>query len=260
VARDHKMMNHEPRSAAKPAQFCLYGKHAAIAALANPMRKVRRVLVTKNTREELGDTLFQKHKNTIITEGKRLEELLGRDAVHQGIAVECEPLEQPSLQEWLAQGLAKPLLLLDQVTDPHNVGAILRSAAAFDAGAVVTLERNAAAESGVMAKAASGALETVPLITVGNLAQHIALLKKAGYWIYGLDGEAKQSIASAKLDAKTALVLGAEGRGLRRLTAELCDVLVKLPMSPAMESLNVSNAGAIALYELYRSQAAISQG
>jgi 23S rRNA (guanosine2251-2'-O)-methyltransferase len=129
---------------------------------------------------------------------------------------------------------------------------MLRSAAAFDCGAVVTLERNAAAESGVMAKSASGALEIVPLISIGNLAQHIEILKKAGYGIYGLDGEAKQTIGEVKFDAKTALVMGAEGRGLRRLTAEHCDMLIKLPMSDKMESLNVSNAAAIALYEIYR--------
>jgi len=239
----------------------LYGKHASVAALSNPMRKIKRVLVTKNTREELGDKLFSGVKNVAITEGKKLDDLLPREAVHQGIAVECEPLSQPSLAEWLAENHAnQPLLLLDQVTDPHNVGAILRSAAAFDCGAVITLERNAGDESGTMAKAASGALEIMPLIAVGNLAQTIELLKKAGYWIYGLDGEAKQTIGSVKFDANTALVLGAEGRGLRRLTAERCDMLVKLPISDKMESLNVSNAAAVALYELYRAQSPALSG
>ena len=142
--------------------------------------------------------------------------------------------------------------MLDQITDPHNVGAILRSAAAFDVGAVIATDRNAPTESGVMAKAASGALEVVPLITVTNLVQAIEKIKKAGYWIAGMDGNAKQTIAEAKLDRKTALVLGAEGSGLRRLTAEHCDYLVKLPMSGRIESLNVSNAAAVALYELYR--------
>src|SRR5262249_16741895 len=149
--------------------------------------------------------------------------------VHQGIALECERLEQPSLQEWLKEEEEKPLLLLDQVSDPHNVGAILRSAAAFDAGAVIVTDRHAPQESGVMAKAASGAMETGRLIAVGNLVQAIELIKKSGYWIAGLDGEAKQTIAEAKLDRKTALVLGAEGEGMRRLTREHCDYLVKLP-------------------------------
>lgn len=235
----------------KSQPLYLFGKHAALAAIGNPMRKIKRVLATKNTQAELGKALSA-HKTLSIVDGGKLEAMLGKDAVHQGILVEAEPLAQPSLQEWLGDNPNKPVLLLDQVTDPHNVGAILRSAAAFDIGAVVTLERNAAQESGVMAKAASGALETVPLIAVGNLAQAIEILKKAGYWIYGLDGEAKETIGNMKFDAKTALILGAEGRGLRRLTAECCDFLVKLPMSNKMESLNVSNAAAVAMYELYR--------
>jgi 23S rRNA (guanosine2251-2'-O)-methyltransferase len=202
--------------------------------------------------DEMGGKIFSSIKNLQIVDARKLDDLLPREAVHQGIALECEPLSQPSLGEWLTAGHDKPVLLLDQVSDPHNIGAILRSAAAFDAGAVITTDRNAPAESGVMAKAASGALELVPLIMVGNLVQAIELLKKAGYWIYGLDGEAKQAINAVKLDKKSALVLGAEGRGLRRLTGEHCDMLVRLPISERMESLNVSNAAAIALYELYR--------
>ena len=229
----------------------LYGKHASIAALANPMRKIKRVMVTKNTHSELGEKLFTGIKNLQIVDGKKLDDLFPREAVHQGIALECEPISQPDLQEFLVENSDKPLLILDQVSDPHNVGAILRSAAAFDAGAVIVTDRNAPQESGVMAKTASGALELMPLITVGNLSQAIEHLKKAGYWIYGLDGEAKQTITDAKLDSKTALVLGAEGRGLRRLTAERCDGLLRLPISPKMESLNVSNAAAVALYALY---------
>lgn len=230
----------------------IYGKHAALAVLANPMRKIKRVMVTKNTQGEIGEKAFSAIKNLQITDSKKLDDLLPRDAVHQGIAVECEPLAQLALQDWLKAEHNKPVLLLDQVSDPHNVGAILRSAAAFEAGAVIATDRNAPTESGVMAKAASGALEIMPLITVGNLVQAIEHLKKSGYWIYGLDGEAKQTIAEAKLSGKIALVLGAEGRGLRRLTAERCDALIKLPISPKMESLNVSNAAAVALYELYR--------
>ena len=230
----------------------IYGKHASLAALANPMRKIKRVLVTKNTRDELGEKPFSKIKNIQIIEGKKLDDLLPREAVHQGIALECEVISQPSLQDFLAGESNKPVLILDQVSDPHNVGAILRSAAAFDVGAVIVTDRNAPTESGVMAKAASGALEIMPLISVGNLSQAIEHLKKAGYWIYGLDGEAKQLISAVKFDKKTALVLGAEGRGLRRLTGERCDGLVRLPISDKMESLNVSNAAAVALYELYR--------
>jgi 23S rRNA (guanosine2251-2'-O)-methyltransferase len=233
----------------------LYGKHAALAAIANPMRKIKRVLVTKNTQTECAKEL-SKCKNVTPTDGAKLEAMLSKDAVHQGIAVECEVLNQPGLQEWLKSDGEKPLLLLDQVSDPHNVGAILRSAAAFGVGAVVTLERNAAQESGTLAKSASGALEVVPLISVGNLAQALEILKKAGYWTYGLDGEAKETLSQMKFDAKTALILGAEGKGLRRLTAEHCDFLCKIPMSGQMESLNVSNAAAVALYEIHRKLAA----
>jgi len=235
----------------KNGPLYLFGKHACLAALANPMRKIKRVLVTKNTQSELGKALATA-KNVALMEGSKMEGLLPPGSVHQGIVMECEPLNQPSLQNWLDLKIDKPIVLLDQVTDPHNVGAILRSAAAFNVGAIVATDRNAPQESGVMAKAASGALEMIPLLTVTNLVQAIETIKKAGYWIAGLDGEAKQTIAEAKLDAKTAIVLGAEGSGLRRLTSEHCDFLVKLPMSPRMESLNVSNAAAIALYDLYR--------
>ena len=240
----------------KTTPLYLFGKHAALAALENPMRKVRRVLVTKNTQAEIGEKALSRAKNVSLTDSGRIEALLPPGSVHQGIAVEVDPLAQPSLQDWLAEGHSKPILILDQVSDPHNVGAILRSAAAFDAGCVIVTDRNAPAESGVMAKSASGAMEVVPLIAVGNLAQAIQHIKKAGYWTAGLDGEAKESLAEAKLDGKTALILGEEGRGLRRLTAEHCDFLVKLPMSDKMESLNVSNAAAIALYDLYRRLAA----
>lgn len=229
----------------------LFGKHPVLAALANPMRKVKRLLVTKNTQKEL-EAELRSQRNLQLVEGGKLESMLPPGSVHQGIALECEPLAQPSLSHWLDEKIEKPVLLLDQVTDPHNVGAILRSAAAFDVGAVIVTDRNAPAESGVMAKAASGGFEVVPLITVVNLVQAMETLKKAGYWTAGLDGHAKEMIADAKLDKKTALVLGAEGAGLRRLTSEHCDFLVRLPIHAQMESLNVSNAAAVALYDIYR--------
>jgi len=243
----------------KSSPLYLFGKHACLAALANQSRKIKRVLVTKNTQTELAKALADA-KNVALAEGNKMENLLPPGSVHQGIVIECDPLNQPSLQHWLDLGIDKPIVLLDQVTDPHNVGAILRSAAAFDVGAIIATDRNAPQESGVMAKTASGALEIIPLITVTNLVQAIELIKKAGYWIAGLDGEAKDTIADTKLDSKTALVMGAEGAGLRRLTAEHCDFLVKLPMSSQMESLNVSNAAAIAMYDLYRRHPALVAG
>ncbi|MDX2074312.1 MAG: 23S rRNA (guanosine(2251)-2'-O)-methyltransferase RlmB [Alphaproteobacteria bacterium] len=254
-------MKHPP----KAAHF-LFGTHACLAAIENPLRKIKRVLTTKQAQDELGLHATQ------LVDGKKLESLLPPGAVHQGIAIECEPLRQPSLAEWLQEvplppqeesaaslsrvrerGRREGVLILDQVTDPHNVGAILRSAAAFDIGAVIATDRHAPTETGVMAKTASGAMEMVPYIMVGNLVQAIGQIKKSGYWIYGLDGEATKGIHEVRFDAKTALVMGAEGKGLRRLTAEHCDMLVKLPMSDRMESLNVSNAAAIAMYELFKS-------
>ena len=250
----------------------LFGTHACLAALDNPMRKIKRVLATKQAAEELAGRV-----NAQLADAKQIENLLPPGSVHQGIVIECAPLQQPSLANFLsavipaservskaidddqASGSRPPIksgvtniLILDQVTDPHNVGAILRSAAAFDIGAVIATDRHAPSESGVMAKTASGAMECVPYIMVGNLVQAIEQIKKAGYWIYGLDGEATQALHDVKFDAKTALVMGAEGKGLRRLTALHCDMLVKLPMSPHMESLNVSNAAAIAMYEVFK--------
>jgi len=232
----------------------LYGTHACLAGLANPMRKIKRVLATKQAQDELTGRLH----NSQLVDGKKLDAMLPPGSVHQGIAIECDPLTQPSLSAWLAREENKPVLILDQVTDPHNVGAILRSAAAFDIGAVLATDRHAPPETGVMAKTSSGAMEIIPYIMVGNLVQAIEGLKKSGYWIYGMDGEAKQSLHEVKFDPKTALVMGAEGRGLRRLTAEHCDMLVKLPMSNRMESLNVSNAAAIALYEVFKLTRSIS--
>lgn len=227
----------------------LFGKHACLAALNNPARKIRAVMMTNQAKKDIGEV----GRSVSIVEGGKLQSMLPPGSVHQGIAVDCTPLEQPSLQEFLVdEPDRRPVIVLDQVTDPHNVGAILRSAAAFDAGAVIVTDRHAPQESGVMAKAASGAMETVPLIAVTNLSQAIDALKKAGYWIYGLDGEAKKTLPEAKPDSKSALILGAEGEGMRRLTTERCDFLVKLPMSDKMESLNVSNAAAVALYEIYR--------
>lgn len=177
--------------------------------------------------------------------------------MHQGIAVLAEHLESPGIEDIgrLAQNRDHAVVMvLDQVTDPHNVGAILRSAAAFGALAVVVTDRHSPEETGTLAKSASGALEVMPLVRVTNMVRALEQLKEAGFWTAGLAGEATQTLAQAKLSGKIALVMGAEGEGLRRLTREHCDHLVKLPMSDLVESLNVSNAAAISLYELARDQ------
>jgi len=178
-----------------------------------------------------------------------LGRLVPRDAPHQGLVAEVEPLDELLLADVLGDAAeGRPLLVLDQVTDPHNVGAILRSAAAFDALAIVTQDRHAPSESGALAKAASGALEIVPWVRVVNLARALDDMAAAGFWRIGLDGEAEMTIADALGPTRVALVLGAEGEGLRQNVAAHCDALARLPISARMESLNVSNAAAVALY------------
>jgi 23S rRNA (guanosine2251-2'-O)-methyltransferase len=177
-----------------------------------------------------------------------LARLVARDAPHQGLVLECEPLPDLWLDDVLDGDPARPLLVLDQVTDPHNVGAIMRSAAAFGACAVVTQDRHAPPESGTLGKSASGALEVVPWIRVVNLARALEEIAEAGYWRIGLAGEAQATLAEALPAGPVALVLGAEGEGMRQNIAAHCDALARLPISEAMESLNVSNAAAIALY------------
>ncbi len=244
-------MSNPKRKADNSRSYWLYGLHAVRAALANPKREVRRLVATHQTLEKLGEDWQERKLGAETLSPQEIERLLPKDAVHQGAALEVTPLPERSLEEYLAHATPqKPLLLLDQVTDPHNVGAILRSAAAFDVGAVIVTRDHAPQESATLAKASSGGIEIVPMITVTNLTQCMETLKKNGYWCVGLDGQAKQTLAEAKLDHKTALVLGAEGAGLRRLTSERCDLLVRLPISPIMESLNVSNAAAVALYAL----------
>ncbi len=174
---------------------------------------------------------------------------LPHDAVHQGLAVEVGKLEEIALEEVDFSNI-RLVAVLDQVTDPHNAGAILRSAAAFDVGAVIVPKHGSASETATMAKAASGALDLVPLVTVNNLARSLEELKEMGFWIIGLDGEAITDIQQMPAYEKIVLVLGSEGKGLRRLTGELCDLLVKIPIHGRMESLNVSNAAAVAFYAL----------
>lgn len=235
----------------------LYGSHACLAALRNPHRSFRRLLLTRETREELQDQLPANSQPEIV-ERTRLESLLPPGAVHQGIALLADPLEDggiEALREELPEG-RDIVLLLDHVTDPRNVGAILRSAAAFGARAVVVTDRHAPEATGALAKAASGALEAVPLVRVTNLARALDQLAEYGYWRVGLEMETEKTLAEAVRDIRrTALVLGAEDEGLRRLTREKCDFLARLPMTGAVESLNVSAAAAVALYECVRNAA-----
>jgi 23S rRNA (guanosine2251-2'-O)-methyltransferase len=238
----------------------LWGTHPVLAALANPERQLHRLLATpeaaKSHAAEL-ERLGRQRRLPALESVSRaeLDQWLPPAAVHQGIALAADPLPDLGIEDLAYAAKDRDsavIMVLDQVTDPHNVGAILRSAAAFGAIGVVTQDRNAPEETGTLAKSASGALEKLPLVKVANLARAIDTLKQAGFWIAGLAGDAAKTLAEARLSGKIALVVGSEGEGLRRLTREHCDYLVKLPQTELVESLNVSNAAAVALYELMR--------
>lgn len=235
-------------SPSRSGEVWLYGCHPVTAALKNPDRKLLKLMATKETAAELADILPESVAVQTVTRAD-LDAVLPKGSVHQGIAALFTPLPDKDISEIDFPDNAV-VIILDQVTDPHNVGAIMRSAAAFNASAVVITDRNAPEATGTLAKSASGCLELIPLITVSNLTRAIKSLKDAGFWCVGMDGRAKQSLREADLPPKIALIMGSEGFGLRRLTAENCDYTVSLPISERVESLNVSNAAAIALYEL----------
>ena len=223
-----------------------WGRHAVSAALANPERRIHRIYVSRDTAAEYD---LPSDVPVTFAEAADLARHVPRDAPHQGIVAEVERLEDVHLADLLEQAEdGRTLLLLDHVTDPHNVGAILRSAAAFDALGIVTQDRHAPPESGALAKAASGALETVPWVRVVNLARALDEIAEAGFWRVGLTGEAEMTLGAALGPKRVALVLGAEGEGMRQNVAAHCDALARLPISDRIESLNVSNAAAIALY------------
>jgi len=239
----------------------LYGRHAVEAALANPARACHRLIGLPETSAELAALLQGARAAKLpaapeILDRRALETVLPPGAVHQGMALAADPLPVPAIEDVLEHlpdtGAPHILVLLDQVTDPHNVGAILRSAAAFAALAVVVPEHGAPPVTGALAKSASGALESVPLIRVINLVRTLEQVKQAGFWCIGLEAEAAQSLEEIDLPERIALILGAEGGGLRRLTREHCDFLLRLPTRGTLASLNVSNAAAVALYALTR--------
>jgi 23S rRNA (guanosine2251-2'-O)-methyltransferase len=224
----------------------LWGRHAVAAALDNPDRQVLRAWAT---RDAAAFMQFPKDLPVTLAEAPDLGRLVPHDAPHQGVVIEVEPLEDAWLGGLLGDAPDRAILLvLDQVTDPHNVGAILRSAAAFGAVGIVTQDRHSPPESGVVAKAASGALERVPWVRVVNLARALEEIGEAGFWRIGLAGDADMDLGVALGPQRVALVLGAEGAGLRPNTREHCDAIARLPITDAVESLNVSNAAAVALY------------
>jgi 23S rRNA (guanosine2251-2'-O)-methyltransferase len=220
------------------------------AALANPQRKVRRLHLTENAESRLAEPLSARPIEIVRVTPRDLDRRVGSDAVHQGAAAEVEPLADSDLASLveIASATGGPIVVLDQVTDPHNVGAILRSAAVFGAAGLIMTRRHSPPLGGVLAKTASGALEAVPIALVPNLARALADLADAGVVRIGLDGEGAHLIDDEPFTPPTALVLGAEGKGLRRLTRDLCDRLCRIGAAGALASLNVSNAAAVALY------------
>jgi 23S rRNA (guanosine2251-2'-O)-methyltransferase len=242
-----------PSRAPKRGEYWIYGTHAALAALANPERRKSRVLATAGFLEAYPDVAGI--SDVEVVKRAALDDELPEGAVHQGIAVSSLPLPGLDLEDVLG-GLDTAtnicVAVLDQASDPRNIGAVLRSAAAFGVSCVIVQDRHAPPETGAMAKAASGALEHVAVIRAVNLARTLGELKDRGFWCVGLDGSADDVLSETRLDGPTALVFGAEGRGLRRLTRETCDILAKIPLSENVESLNLANAVSVALYEWAR--------
>ena len=223
----------------------LYGWHTVAAALANPQRTVRKITATENAARRLAEEGLTLPVTPEIVRPEAIAARLSPDAVHQGLLVEADPLPSPALEDLEAAGT---VLVLDQITDPHNVGAILRTAAAFAVRAVITTARHSPEATGVLAKSASGALDLISVVAVPNLSRALDALKERGFLTVGLDSDGETDLSQAALREPLALVLGAEGKGLRQLTAQTCDVRARLDLPGAIKSLNVSNAAAVALY------------
>lgn len=230
---------------ARDGPIILYGWHTVQAALANPVRRIRKLWVTENAARRLVEEGIALPRDHEMVRPDDIARRLGPEAVHNGLLAEADPLEAPDLAALAPEGT---VLVLDQITDPHNVGAILRSAAAFGVNALMTTARHSPEATGVLAKSASGALEFVPMVTVQNLARGLAALKERGFLLVGLDSEGECDLAQARLRAPLALVLGAEGKGLRQLTRQTCDIVARLDLPGEIKSLNVSNAAALSLY------------
>jgi 23S rRNA (guanosine2251-2'-O)-methyltransferase len=249
---DRRPVQYERREPAfeENGEVWIWGLHAAGAAIANPMRKISKAWVSPAAAERAGLNPAALPKFAELMEPKDIDMRLPPGAVHQGLAVRCRPLDGPDISD-VAIAPEKPLVILDQVTDPQNVGSIFRSAAAFGFGGVVMQTRNAPALGGALAKAAAGALEQVPEIRAVNISRAIDVLRDAGWNVIGLDGPAETTLENAlATPGPVAIVMGAEGDGLRQGVAKSCSMLARIPMPGAMESLNVSNAAAIAFYEV----------
>jgi len=243
--RHQRRDRHETRSDEIGAAAILYGWHTVTAALANPARHIRRLLATENAVRRLQEEGITPPMAPEVVRPDAIAARLTPDAVHQGLLAETDRLPSPAIEDLAAPSI---VLVLDQITDPHNVGAILRTAAAFAVSAIVITARHSPEATGVLAKSASGALEVVPIAVVQNLARGLAALKERGFLVVGLDSGGPDDLAALQMQAPLALVLGAEGKGLRQGTRAACDRLARLDLPGAIKSLNVSNAAALALY------------
>ena len=233
------------REGAADDTVILYGWHTVTAALTNPGRRVRKLFLTENAARRLAEEKIEIRITPEIVRPNLIDQRLGPDAVHQGLLAEADPLDSPDIDTLPQEGI---VLVLDQITDPHNVGAIMRSAAAFAVKAIVTTARHSPEATGVLAKSASGALELVPLVTVQNLARALTEMTERGFMTVGLDSQGEENLGAVALQQPLALVLGAEGKGLRQLTRDTCSVVARLDMPGEIKSLNVSNAAVLALY------------
>ena len=235
----------QERGGERDGPVILYGWHTVSAALANPKRRISKLFLTENAARRLAEAGIETRVTPEIVRPSEIDRRLGPDAVHQGLLAETEPLPSPGLDSLSQDGI---VLVLDQITDPHNVGAILRSAAAFAVKAVIATARHSPEATGVLAKSASGALELVPIVTVQNLARALKELNDRGVMTVGLDSAGEENLSAVPLTQPLALVLGAEGKGLRQLTRETCSVVARMDLPGDIKSLNVSNAAALALY------------
>lgn len=247
-----KIKNNPPRSSAN----YIYGRHPLAAAIANPQRQINKILCTAENADELRRQCSAAQRSpalVTIVDRKEIERLLPQNAVHQGMAAAVRELEDYTLEEICILADRQPdchVLILDQVTDPQNIGAIIRSCVAFNTLALIMQDKNSPTETGTMAKASAGMIEHLPICRVTNLSRAVEQLKTAGFWTIGMDGYAQTTVDQLKKGGKTAIIMGSEGKGMRRLVEESCDITVRLPISDKVESLNVATAAAIALYEI----------
>lgn len=246
--------NQQPQNTA--SGIVLYGKHSVFSALENPNRRFNKILCTKENFAEVKDLAVKNDINPVmisVVDRKDIDKVTGGEAVNQGILAYCKELENYLIDDIITLAEEKEkchVLILDQVTDPQNIGAIIRSCVAFDTLALIVQDKNSPRETGAMVRASAGTIDLLPICRVTNLSRAIEQLKEANFWIIGMDGSAKTMIDGLEKSGRTAIVMGSEGKGMRRLVEENCDMTVKLPISSKVESLNVSTAAAIALYEL----------